>query len=133
MTKAKFFSVALFVAAVGGIALVTAGPISAMPGWSDGGHSGMSISKQQRDQIRNLHSAYRSALSSLDWSVGENGHSAETMQKARELKIALHQEIMDVIHRGNAELSATPEDSCPYSGEAEPVQRLESNANTLYL
>lgn len=131
MTKIKLMGAALVLAAAGGLTLVTAGPTSAMPGWGDG-HGGMSITQEQREQIRNLHSAYRAALSNLDWSVDENGHSAKTMQQARELRIALRAEIMDVLDRGKQPAGSTSEGTCPYSGEAEPV-RLKSNANTLYL
>jgi Spy/CpxP family protein refolding chaperone len=131
MTKIKLMGAVLVLAAAGGLTLVTAGPTSAMPGWGDG-HAGMSITQEQREQIRNLHSAYRAALSNLDWSVDENGHSSETMQQARELRIALRAEIMDVLNRGKQPAASTPEGTCPYSGETQPV-RLESNANTLYL
>lgn len=129
MTKFKLIGVSFLLAAATALALVTAGPSSAMPGWSSEGHGGMSISQQQREQIRNLHSAYRAALSNLDWSVTENGHSSETMSKARELKIALHEEIMDVLNRGG---EVAGEGTCPYSGKQRPV-RLESDADTLYL
>lgn len=131
MTKAKFLTAALLAAFLGGIALV-AGPISAMPDWPHPAHEGISLSDKQRDQIRNLHSAYRAALSNLDWSVGENGHSSETMQQARELRIALRAEIMDVLRRGDTRQGSTPEGVCPYSGKPTPV-KFESDADTLYL
>lgn len=124
-------SAALLAAALGGIALLAA-PISAMPGWSHPSHAGPAISEEQRDQIRNLHSAYRAALSSLDWSVDESVHSSETMQRARELRVALRAEIVDVLQRGDSRQGSAHEGTCPYSGRTTPVSS-RSNADTLYL
>ena len=103
-----------------------------MPGWSHPGHDGLTISETQREQIRNLHDAYRAALSSLDWSVDEDGHSSETMQQARELRIALRAEIMDVLQRGDSGRAPAGEGTCPWSGKKIPAKS-QSNAETLYL
>lgn len=133
MRKGSFLNAALVLASLGAIALVSPGPISAMPGWSHPGHASPSIAipEEQREHIRNLHSAYRAALSDLDWSVGEKGHAPETMQKARELRMALRAEIFDVLHR-DSEATGSAKGGCPYSGGKTPV-RFKVDANTLYL
>lgn len=117
-----------------GLALAAAGPISAKPGWSHPGQEAPSSSftAEQRDHIRNLHSAYRAALSELDWSIGEHGHAPETMQKARELRMALRAEIFDVLHRDSQAAKSSEKGTCPYSGRAMPV-RFDTDAATLYL
>lgn len=136
MRKAGFFGAALFAASLGGLALTTSGPTSAMPGWSHPGDSSVSIQPEQREQINALHSAYRAALAKLDWSIvengGENGHAPETMQQARELRMALRAEIFDVLHRDGQVADSAPEGACPYSGQPKPV-RLEGSTRTLYL
>lgn len=111
---------------------LSAAPISAMPGWSKEGKPALSITEQQRDQIRNLHSAYRAAIGTLDWSVDENGHPVETMQEARELRMALRAEIFDVIHREREGVQPAAGKTCPYSSEAKPV-RVKKDRNSLYL
>jgi len=136
MMKAKLLGTALFLAALGGLALVAADPTSAMPGWSNSGPASMSshpsINQKQRDQIKALHSAYRAALSELDWSIGDNGHSPDTMQQAKELRMALRAEISDVIRRGSELTGSSSESGCPYSGQRKPV-RFGDNAETLVL
>jgi len=133
MKKVSFLSTVLVLAALGGLALFAAGPISAMPGWSHPGHASPSIAvtEEQREHIRNLHSAYRAALSNLDWRIADNGHAPETMQQARELRMALRAEIAEVLDRGG-EVAGAGEGACPYSGHAKPV-RFKVDANTLYL
>lgn len=136
MMKAKVLGSALLLAALGGLALVVAGPTSAMPGWSHSDQAVMtahpSINDKQRDQIKALHHAYRAALSQLDWSAGENGHSPDTMQQAKELRMALRAEISDVLQRGKEVAGSSSERGCPYSGQRKPV-KFGGNAPTLVL
>lgn len=134
MPKIKLLNKALVLASLCGLALVAAGPISAMPGWSHPGHAAPSaaFTAEQRDHIRNLHSAYRAALSELDWSLGEKGHSPETMRQARDLRMALRAEISDVLRRGNETAGSNQPGACPYSGRKTPV-KFDRNAPTLYL
>ncbi len=128
MRKARVVTVLMAVALLSALAFAAA-PIAAMPGWSKDTSGVVPITEQQRDQIQNLHRAYRAAIANLDWSVSENGHASETMQQARELRIALRAEILDVIHRdGQAAQSA----GCPYGGKAQPV-RVDRDTDTLYL
>ncbi|HKL51554.1 MAG TPA: hypothetical protein VJ908_10325 [Wenzhouxiangellaceae bacterium] len=136
MKNAQLVGTAIVLALLGAFALAAAGPTAAMPGWSHSAQTapsvGPSIDKQQRDQIKALHGAYRAALSELDWRVGENGHAPDTMQQARELRMALRAEIFDVLHRGSRIAGAAPAGSCPYSGESTPGRPM-NDANTLYL
>lgn len=139
MLKVKYLGTLVLLAALGGLAFVAAGPTAAMPGWShpdrpdaSGNPPVASINDEQREEIRQLHGAYRAALAELDWSVGQNGHASETMQQARELQMALRAEIFDVLHRDSEATSSTDEGGCPYSGRAIPV-KLDSDAPTLYL
>jgi len=136
MMNAKVLGAALLLAVLGGLALFAAGPTSAMPGWSHSGQTDSpahpSISEEQRDQIAALHSAYRAALSQLDWSMGENGHAPDTMQQAKELRMALRAEISDVLRRGTEATGSASEGGCPYSGERTPV-KFADNAPTIYL
>lgn len=132
MLNAKCLGVALLVAAAAGIMIAASGTSSAMPGWSKPGAAQVLITAEQRDHIRNLHAAYKAAVADLDWSAGDSGHSSETMQQARNLRLALRAEIFDVIHRGSAVSESSTEPTCPYSGKATPV-RLESDGKTLYL
>ena len=131
MKNLGFLTASLLATAICGVALF-AGTTSAMPGWSHPGHDVRMITETQREQIRNLHDAYRAALSSLDWTVDEDGHSAETMQQARELRIALRAEIVEVLRRGESGRAPSSEGSCPWSGKSTPV-KFRSNAETLYL
>lgn len=119
--------------------VVTIGPIAAIadglddpPTASPAGVEGDVISQSQREQIRNLHEAYRAALAKLDWSAGSEGHSSDTLRQARELRMALRAEIFDVIHRGAERAPASGEGQCPYSGKAAPV-RVKAAEGTLYL
>ncbi|MBL38967.1 MAG: hypothetical protein CMP07_11215 [Xanthomonadales bacterium] len=132
MMKGKLFGVVLFAISFGALALATAGQTAAMPGWSNSGKPGISISETQRDQIIALHGAYRAALAELDWSLGENGHAPETMRQARDLRMALRAEISDVIRRGNETAGSNEQGACPYSGRKTPVS-FDDNAPTLYL
>jgi|GEM_PF-2103990 len=136
MTKAKIFFSTLLLASLGGLTLVAAGPTAAMPGWSNFDQASSSVSpsvkEEQRDQIEALHSAYRAALSQLDWSIGENGHAPDTMRQAQELRMALRAEIFDVLHRDSDAVGSSPEKGCPYSGEVTPV-RFGRDADTLHL
>lgn len=110
---------------------VTIGPIMAVADGADNPPSTAAISSDQREQIRNLHEAYRAALAKLDWSAGPEGHAPDTLRQARELRVALRAEIFDVIHRG-AEHAPAAGEQCPYSGKAVPV-RVKAAAGTLYL
>lgn len=130
--KVQYFGVVLFAVLLGGFALVTSGPIAAMPGWSNSGQPVTSINEIQRDQIKALHGAYRAALAELDWSIGENGHAPETMRQARDLRMALRAEISDVLRRGSETGGSNEKSVCPYSGKKMPV-RFDDNAPTLYL
>lgn len=131
MLNSRTLSVALFVAAIVGIMIAASGPTSAMPGWSKPGASKILITTEQRDHIRNLHAAYKAAVANLDWSVDETGHAPETMRQARDLRLALRAEIIDVIHHSTAVSESSSEPACPYSGKTTPV-RLENDGQTLY-
>ena len=136
MMNAKVLGAALLLAVLGGLALFAAGPTSAMPGWSHSGQTDSpahpSISEEQRDQIKALHSAYRAALSQLDWSIDDNGHAPDTMQQAKELRMALRAEISDVLRRGSDAMASSSETGCPYGGQRKPV-KFADNAQTMYL
>jgi hypothetical protein len=54
------------------------------------------------------------------------------MRQARELKIALRAEIMDVLSRDNESAAGTSDGSCPYGGKARP-SRVGSDGSTLHL
>jgi len=131
MRKTRIVTALAILALITTLAM-SAGPISAMPGWSKEANPAISITAQQRDQIQNLHSAYRAAISNLDWSVDENGHPTETMKQARDLRMALRAEIFDVIHRDSEGAQPASGSTCPYSGEAQPV-RVKKDRDSMYL
>ena len=56
-------------------------------------------------------------IEELDWSVGDDGHSTETLERASELRRALNEAISDVMHRGG-EIERSPGSACPYGGKA---------------
>ena len=132
MSNAKLFGILLLLALIGGVMLVTSSPSSAMPGWTDPGQTRPSVTAQQQDMIRALHDAYRAAVAELDWSVGENGHAPETVEQARELRMALQAEIKGVLERGRENQPSAGNSVCPYSGQTRPV-KFESKGPTLYL
>lgn len=132
MNETKYRGVLVLLAIFGTMALLAAGPISAMPGWSKSGHPSITINPEQREQIARLHSAYRAALAELDWSLGENGHAPETMRQAQVLRMALRAEISDVLRRDHESTGSNESGVCPYSGRKTPV-KFDRNAPTLYL
>ena len=132
MTNLKLLGVLLLLALIGGLTVVTSSSSSATPGLTQPGHAAPSINAQQRDLIRALHGAYRAAVAELDWSVGENGHAPETVEQARDLRMALEAEIREVLERGNDEGTSSGERIRPYSGQTRPI-KFESKGPTLYL
>lgn len=132
MTNLKLLGVLLLLALIGGLTLVTSSSSSATPGLTSPGHAAPSINAQQRDLIRALHGAYRAAVAELDWSVGENGHAPETVEQARDLRMALEAEIREVLERGNDKGTSSGARVRPYSGQTRPGSS-ESKSLTLYL
>jgi len=132
MTNLKLLGVLLLLALIGGLTFVTSSSSSATPGLIQPGHATPSINAQQRDMIRALHGAYQAAVAELDWSVGENGHAPETVEQARDLRMALEAEIRDVLERGTDEDTLNNERVRPYSGQTRPGN-FEGKDSTLYL
>jgi len=136
MTNPRLFGILLLLASLGGVTLVTSSPSSAMPGWTHPGRAAPAINAEQRDMIQALHVLYRAAVAELDWSVDENGHAPESVEQARNLRLALQAEIKDVLARGDdagkPTGKANGEGVCPFSGQTQPVN-LESKGPTLYL
>ena len=81
--------------------------------------------------IRALHGAYRAAVGELDWSVGENGHAPETVEQARDLRMALEAEIREVLERGTMKALRAASVSVPTVERHGRVS--ESKGLTLYL
>jgi hypothetical protein len=117
MRNLRILGLFILLVMTAGLAITSAGPSQAMPGWTRDAQPKMGVGERQRDEIRSLHIAYEAALSELDWSVGDDGHSAETLEQASELRRALNEAISDVMHRGG-EIERTPGSACPYGGKA---------------
>ncbi|MDT8438586.1 MAG: hypothetical protein RQ729_06225 [Wenzhouxiangellaceae bacterium] len=132
MSPTKLVVSALLLTFAGLGALIVAAPSSAMPGHGASAAVTMDLPPQKLEQIRLLKEAYRSAMDALDWGVDENGHAAETLAQARDLKQALHAEMMAMLHR-DLERAPAARGGCPYGGgKAHPVIG-SSRTDTLHL
>lgn len=132
MRKTSTLNATLLVAALVTLAFLVASPISAKPGWSHPLLSELNLSSEQQKQIHNLRSAYRAQFKDLDWSVQDGGHFPETLQQARELRIALREEIREVLTEEQIELMDSARQGCPYSGKRGPAPA-RPQTTTLFL
>lgn len=114
------------------LALLFASPILAKPGWSHPAPGDLALSAQQREQISNLRSAFGHKLKALDWSVGDGGHAPETLQQARELRLALRAEIRDILTAEQLARMDSAHRSCPHGGKPD-MQPVRHQTTTLYL
>jgi Spy/CpxP family protein refolding chaperone len=108
--------------------LAFSAPIAAKPGWQHPAQGELALTSEQREQIANLRAAFHDRVKNLDWSLQDGEHASDTLQEARELRIALRQEIRDVLTDAQREHLRSTRSSCPYGGV--PVQRQSA---TLYL
>jgi len=115
MQRIGIFSAAILIALIMGLGMFAPGSTSAYPGAQHPSHTINALSDEQRRHIQSLKSAYRAAVSNLDWSIGEHGHAPETMQRMQELRLALHAGIMNVMARHGNQPASTG--TCPYSGK----------------
>ncbi len=132
MRNRQALNTTLLLAALAALAFLVASPISAKPGWSHPVLGQLELSSEQQNEIQNLRSAFRDQFRGLDWSYDEGGHSSETLQQARELRIALREEIREVLTEQQRELMDSARKGCPYSGKRAPASASPQSA-TLYL
>lgn len=114
------------------LAVLFTSPTLAKPGWSHPAQGDLTLSAEQRDRISNLRGAFHDKLKALDWTVDENGHASETLQQARELRLALRAEIRDVLTPAQLERMDSAHRSCPHGGKRE-IQPVRQQTTTLYL
>lgn len=133
MRTTKTLNSIVFIAALAALALLVTSPISAKPGWSHPVLGDLTLSSEQQEQISNLRSAFRDQFKSLDWSVEEGGHAPETLQQARELRMALREEIRDVLTDEQREAMDSARRGCPHHGKAAPSRVDPSPTRTLFL
>jgi len=133
MRSTTTFNAVLLVAALVALAVLTASPISAKPGWSHPVLGNLDLSREQQAQIQNLRSAFRDQFKSLDWSVQDGGHAPETLQQARELRIALRAEIREVLTDEQRQAMDSARRGCPHHGKAAPARADQPQSGTLYL
>lgn len=112
--------------------LLFVSPILAKPGWSHPTPGDLALSAEQREQINNLRSAFSHKLKSLDWSVEEGGHAPETLQRARELRMALRAEVRDILTAEQLKRMDSARRSCPHGGKPDMLPVRQETA-TLYL
>lgn len=108
--------------------LAFSAPLSAKPGWQYPAQGELALSPEQREQIANLRAAFRDRVKRLDWSVTDGQHAPATMQKARELRIALREEIREVLTNEQLNHLRSGAGSCPHGGQA-----VKRQSATLYL
>ncbi|NDY94187.1 hypothetical protein [Wenzhouxiangella limi] len=132
MKKAHILNVLLVAGSLAVLALVFSSPIAAKPGWSNPEPGGLALSGAQRDQIANLRGAFHEKIKDLDWSVDDSGHDPETLQRARELRLALRAEIRDVLTEEQLEHIDSAQKRCPHGGKREQ-QPVRQQTTTLYL
>lgn len=133
MPKTSALNIVLLAAALMALGLLIASPISAKPGWSHPVLGALDLSQEQQQQIGNLRSAFREQFKGLDWSVENGAHAPETLQQARELRMALRAEIREVLTDEQRQaMDAARRGSCPHSGQVAPV-RTQQQTTTLFL
>ena len=133
MRKTQALNAVLLSAALLALGLMFAAPIAAKPGWSHPAMGELELTREQQQQMRNLRSAFQDQLKSLDWSVQQGGHAADTLQQARELRLALRAEMRAVLtDEQRLAMDAARRGTCPHSGEGAPV-RVQQQTTTLYL
>ncbi len=127
------FLTANFIVVVSALAVfvLLAGPLAAKPS-SHPVLGQINLTEEQRQEIQNLRGAFRDEVDSLDWSVTEEGHDAETLQQWRELRMALRDEIREVLTEEQREaMDAARRGTCPYSGKTAPASTEQTT--TLFL
>ena len=128
MKLTHWLAIVLFGTALGLGALALSAPISAKPGWQHSAQSELALTDEQRAQIANLRAAFRDQVKSLDWSVEDGEHAPTTLQQARELRMALREEIRDVLTDAQLDHMRSQRSACPHgSAIAKP------KSTTLYL
>ncbi len=132
MKQAHIFNALIVVGCLAVLALVLSSPIAAKPGWAQPDHGDLALSGEQREQIANLRGAFHERIKELDWSVREGGHDPETLQRARELRLALRAEIRDVLTQQQLEHMESASKRCPHGGKR-GIQPVRQQTTTLYL
>jgi hypothetical protein len=132
MRKHTALNATVLTAALVVLALLFTSPILAKPGWSHPAHGDLALSSEQRNEIRNLRGAFHDKLKALDWTVDEGGHAPETLQQARELRLALRAEIRDVLTSEQLERMGSANRSCPHGGKGD-AQQVRQQGTTLYM
>lgn len=131
MRKLSVLNILVLTAALMAFGLLVS-PLAAKPG-SHPVLGQLDLTQEQQQQIQNLRSAFRNQFDTLDWSVENGGHAPETLQQARELRMALRAEIREVLTDEQRQaMDASRRGSCPHSGKATPV-RVQQQTTTLYL
>jgi hypothetical protein len=128
MKISSMLTVLLLGTALGLGVLALSAPIAAKPGWSQPDSSELRLTGEQREQIANLRAAFHARLKSLDWSIKDGQHGADTLREARELRMALREEIQDVLTEDQRNHLHSQTKRCPRGGM--PVER---QTTTLYL
>ncbi|MEE4297093.1 MAG: hypothetical protein V2J20_10830 [Wenzhouxiangella sp.] len=121
--------VVLFLGSALGIGILAlSAPLSAKPGWQHPAQGELALSAEQRDQIANLRAAFRDRLKNLDWAVTDGEHAPGTLQQARELRLALREEIRDLLTEAQLNHLHSSARACPHGG-----QTVKRQSATLYL
>lgn len=109
-------------------ALALAAPIAAGPSSQHSAQNQLALTDQQRSQIANLRAAFRDRVKNLDWRVTDEGHAPKTLQQTRELRIALREEIKEVLTEAQLNHMRAQRSACPRgSADTKP------QSATLYL
>jgi len=134
MPKTSALNIVLLTAALMALGLLIASPISAKPGWSHPVLGALDLSQEQQQQIGNLRGAFREQFGALDWSLENGAHAPETLQQARELRMALRAEIREVLTDEQRQaMDAARRGTCPHSGgQVAPVHN-QQQTTTLFL
>jgi len=128
MNISRVLTILLLGTALGFGILALSAPIAAKPGWSQPDSSDLTLTGEQREKIANLRAAFHERVKGLDWSIKDGEHAADTLRKARELRMALREEIQDVLTDEQLSHLHSHSKRCPHGGT--PAER---QATTLYL
>ncbi len=130
MRQTAFIPLAILSLSLVLLGLLLAGPIAAKPGWSHPVLGAVKLSPEQQQQMGHLRDAFRAQFEALDWGVENGAHAPETLEKARELQLALRAEMRALLSdEQRAAMDAAQRGSCPYSGQTTPVRASQRNAS----